>query len=401
MNNRPGYPLSGLLLGCLLLLHSLQMHSQSIIPPYRDTVTAGYTPVTGGMPCGTDLFLAKLRKDPAFLSKEKAMNAAILQRGLMAKASRSMLADYTLPVVFHIINANPSSITDAAVLSALQAMNEAFSASGAFTGGRTDTRIQFCLAKTDPNGGLTSGILRNKTYLGDYDFDMEGSDVTALGRWDPSRYVNIWVVEDIKSEYMQTFECGVWTRLKMGGYASAGGDIVVAGLGTGVLCHETGHYLSLLHTFANQDCANTDCNTSGDMVCDTPPERTITGGYPCGSPPNSCSSDTLSGFATDVPDLPDNFMDYGNGVGCILSFTEGQADRMRNFIASSLTGMIASTVCTAPCTDPLTASFTPDIDFPVIGDMLHLTNTSTGASSYEWLVDGVVMATSTNFTYTV
>lgn len=379
-----------------------RLFSQEPVPFYRDS-SAGFSvpSLSGTMPCGAEILLGRLRQDPLFTVKEKAMNAAILKRTMMTGDMRTMTVDYTLPVVFHIINANPSSVTDAAVVSALQSMNEAFSASGAFTGGRTDTRIQFCLAKTDPGGGKTTGILRTKTYLGDYDYDMEGSDMTSLGRWDPSRYVNIWVVEDIKSEYMQTFECGVWTRLKMGGYASAGGDIVVAGLGIGVLCHETGHYLSLEHTFAARDCANSDCATSGDRVCDTPPEKTITGGYPCGSPTNSCSTDTLSGFATDVPDLPDNFMDYGNGTGCILGFTEGQADRMRNFIATGLAGMMSSTVCTDPCTDVIAAAFTGNIDYPVVGDLLHLTNTSTGAASYEWLVDGVVAATTTDFDYTV
>ncbi len=389
----------------MLLLQLPQPLSAQQVPlRYKDSSSIAYSSFTsGGVACGTDIFLEQRRKDPAFVAKEKAMNNAILIRTLARtpSAARTMTVDYTLPVVFHIINSNPASITDAAVLAALQGMNDAFSASGTFAGGRTDTRIQFCIAKTDPNGGKTTGIVRTKTFLGDYDYDMEGGDVVSLGRWDPSRYVNIWVVQDIKSEYMQTFECGVWTRLKMGGYASAGGDIVVAGLGIGTLCHETGHYLSLDHTFANRDCANFDCNTSGDRVCDTPPETTITGGYPCGSPQNSCSSDTLSGFATDVPDLPDNFMDYGNGIGCILGFTDGQATRMRNFIATSLTGMIASTVCTDPCPDAITASFTTNIDYPIIGDVLHLTNTSTGAVSYEWLVDGVVAATTTDFDYTV
>ncbi|MFT3934686.1 MAG: gliding motility-associated C-terminal domain-containing protein [Chitinophagaceae bacterium] len=401
MKNHPGtlYRRCFFYTWLLLLQLPLLLHAQVQGP--KDSLAASFPFPYGSIPCGTDILLQKQRLDPVFVAKEKAMNNAIRLKSMSGGGARIGAVDYTLPVVFHIINSNPSSITDAAVLAALQGMNDAFSASGTFAGGRTDTRIQFCLSKTDPYGAKTTGIVRTKTYLGDYDYDMEGSDMTALGRWDPSRYVNIWVVEDIKSEYMQTFECGVWTRLKMGGYASAGGDIVVAGLGIGTLCHETGHYLSLLHTFANRDCANYDCTTSGDMVCDTPPETTITGGYPCSSPQNSCSTDTLSGFATDVPDLPDNFMDYGNGSGCILGFTEGQADRMRSFIATSLTGMISSTVCTEPCTDAVVASFTTNIDYPVIGDVLHLTNTSTGATGYQWLVDGVVAATTTDFDYTV
>ncbi|MEO5681478.1 MAG: gliding motility-associated C-terminal domain-containing protein [Chitinophagaceae bacterium] len=389
--------------GCIFLLQlPHRLFSQDFSPAPKDSVTTfSYAAAGTGIACGTDIMLAQQRHDPAFAAREQAMNSAILLRKLVHAGSRTTAVDYTLPVVFHIINKNPSAITDAAVLTALQLMNEAFSATGAFTGGRTDTRIQFCLAKTDPAAGKTSGIVRTKTFLGDYDYDMEAGDMTALGRWDPSKYVNIWVVEDIKSEYMQTFECGVWTRLKMGGYASAGGDIVVAGLGINTLCHETGHYLSLAHTFASRDCANSDCNTSGDRVCDTPPERTITGGYPCASPPNSCSTDTLSGFTVDVPDLPDNFMDYGNGTGCVLGFTEGQAQRMRDFIATGLTGMIGSTVCTEPCTDAITAGFTTNIDYPVIGDVLNLTNVSAGAASYEWLLDGAVVASSTDFTYTV
>ena len=140
-----------------------------------------------GFACGTDIMVARQRLNPAFAAREKAINHAILLHSMASSGARSMAVAYTLPVVFHIINANPSSITDAAVLAALQSMNEAFSATGAFTGGRADTRIQFCLAKTDPNGGKTTGIVRNKSFLGDYDYDMEGGDLLALGRWDPSK----------------------------------------------------------------------------------------------------------------------------------------------------------------------------------------------------------------------
>ncbi|SFD77557.1 gliding motility-associated C-terminal domain-containing protein [Chitinophaga sp. CF118] len=344
--------------------------------------------------CGTDMMLNTWRQDATFVKKEININKAVRRQAARA-------ADYTLPVVFHIINEDPASITDQNILDALDMLNQAYGKTGAFAGARADTRISFCLAKTAPDGGLTTGILRTKSFLTDFDADMEGEKLTALGRWDPTRYLNIWVVSDIKSEFMQSFECGQWTRLKMAGYASAGGEVVVAGLGVDLLAHEVGHYLSLIHTFAAQDCRNDDCTTDGDMVCDTPPDRSIAGGFACSNPENSCNTDTLSGFTTDVPDLPDNFMDYGGGVGCIMSFTDGQGTRMRNFIASSLPGMINSTVCTPPCTSTAVASFTKNIDYPVIGDIVNLTNTSTGATSYEWLVNDVVVATTTDFSYQV
>lgn len=342
-------------------------------------------------PCGADALQELWRKDASFLARERAINNAILQKqyitvpGAPAKAAGLVV----LPVVFHIINENPTAFPDAAVLAALKELNDAYATTGAFTGGRTDTKIQFCLARTAPDGGRTNGIVRTHSYLSDFDNEMEGGDLVALGKWDGSRYINIWVVTDIKSEYMQDFECGKWTRLKMGGYAGAGGDIVVAGLGVGVLAHEMGHYLSLAHTFANRDCKNNDCTKDGDMVCDTPPEKTITGGYACAMPQNSCSTDTLSGFTTDVPDLPDNFMDYGQGTGCILGFTPGQAKRMHDFIDVALPGMLNTTVCNDPCTENITASFTRDIAYPVVGDVVTFTSTSIGGNAYEWLVDGV------------
>ncbi|OQP66311.1 hypothetical protein A3860_12470 [Niastella vici] len=353
-------------------------------------------------PCGSDRFAEQLRKDPAYREKERAINQAILQKHYTTASALAPPAVITLPVVVHIINEDPNAYTDAAVIQAIQSLNEAYSASGAYAGGRTDTRIQFCLAKTAPDGGRTTGILRTYSYLSDFDYDMEGDDLTALGAWDRSRYINIWVVSAIRSEYMQDFSCGSWTRLTMGGYAGAGGDVVVAGLGTDLVAHEMGHYLSLAHTFANRDCKNDNCLTDGDMVCDTPPERTITGGYACSAPQNSCNTDSLSGpFTTDVPDLPDNFMDYGSGTGCILGFTQGQADRMRNFITTALPLMLNSTLCNDPCGAAITAAFTRDKDYPVVGDVVTFTAATGAGQTLQWLVDEVPAGTAQTLQLTV
>ncbi|MFL5743696.1 MAG: M43 family zinc metalloprotease, partial [Niastella sp.] len=350
-------------------------------------------------PCGTDRLLVQLRKDPGFVAREKAMNQALLKKHYLNMLAAPP-AVVTLPVVVHIINEDPTAYTDAAVIQAIQALNDAYSASGTFAGGRTDTRIQFCLAKTAPDGGRTTGIVRTHSYLSDFDYDMEGDELIALNAWDRSRYINIWLVSKIRSEYMQDFSCGSWTRLTMGGYASAGGDVVVSGLGVDLVAHEMGHYLSLAHTFAERDCSNNDCLTDGDMVCDTPPERTISGGG-CSAPQNSCSTDTLSGFTTDVDDLPDNFMDYGSGAGCIMGFTPGQAERMQNFIATSLTGMVNSTVCTDPCGAAVTTAFTRDIDYPVVGDVVTFTATTAAGQTLQWLVDGTPAGTGQTLALTV
>jgi gliding motility-associated-like protein len=231
--------------------------------------------------------------------------------------------------------------------------------------------------------------------------DMEKDKIPELGTWDRSRYVNIWVVDDIRAQSVQDFYCGVWTRRGVAGYASAGGEVVVAGLVTDVMAHEMGHYLSLAHTFAQRDCKNDDCLTDGDMVCDTPPEKTVTGGFACNAPPNSCSTDILSGFTTDVPDLPDNFMDYGLDGNCVMGFTPGQAERMHNFISGALPQMPNSTVCDVPCGPAAAPTITRDIAYPVIGDQVTFTAVTGPNATLQWLVDGTPAGTGQTFKLTV
>lgn len=95
--------------------------------------------------CATDGLLNQLRKQPAFRAKENNMNQQILS------VSGTLGADsYVLPVVFHIINPNPASITDAQVLAAFNDLNDAFAKRGAYAASTgADTKIQFCMAHTD------------------------------------------------------------------------------------------------------------------------------------------------------------------------------------------------------------------------------------------------------------
>ena len=320
--------------------------------------------------------------------------------------SGTAAATYILPVVFHIINPNPAGITDAQVLAALQNLNDAFAMTGAYSASAgADTKIQFCLAQKDPDGGSTTGITRTVSTRGVHlNPVIEDAKLKALNDWDPSRYINIWVVSGIDAENMPSFSCGVWTRLGEAGYATlppGGGvtdGIVVAGIGPGpLLPHEMGHYLGLYHTFEGMNCVNNNCLTDGDKVCDTPPDATTASAPSCGSIQNSCTTDTLSGFTTDMPDMISNFMDYGN-TGCHNAFTEGQAQRMRAAIATQRSGLLQDE-CTKPCGEPSVADFTRDKPNPLPGELVTFTNNATGATNFTWLVDNVPAGSSANFTY--
>ncbi|MEM6376739.1 MAG: gliding motility-associated C-terminal domain-containing protein [Bacteroidota bacterium] len=332
---------------------------------------------------------------------------------------RSANAIRTVPIVFHLIEDVPA-FTDEDIRGAVASLNNAFSHSNRYAGGRdysgdtigVDTRIEFCLPSRAPDGGRTNGIVRWTSDYARMDKDIEDAKLKTMGQWDPRYYMNVWVVTTIENESDASYTGRTWwTRRKIAGYASLPGavigvdartdGVVVSGIGPGLLAHEVGHYLNLLHTFEG-GCKNDDCLADGDMVCDTPPAEESMG---CNMGQNSCNTDTLSNysngiFTRDVTDMVTNFMDYSS---CPLDFTHGQADRMHFALDNYRIDLAPlspdrNEACITPCNDSVNVSFS-------ISDRYFATNTpitfdasGSGIDTYEWYVERLG---GTGFDYTI
>jgi gliding motility-associated-like protein len=349
--------------------------------------------------CATDLFIKNQRGYESYKVSEDKMNEEVRQYALRRDSSNGVI---TLPVVVHIVNLNPSLVSDGSIISAISELNDAYGKTGKYSASvGADTKIRFCLAKKDPNGGISTGITRTTSYFGrSLNPVIEDKRLKNTIQWDPARYINVWYVADMELETVTKFECGKWIRMNGGGYATMPpaspeiDGIVVTAFGS-QLVHEMGHYLGLYHTFEGLNCKNNDCTVDGDKVCDTPPDAYLGSSFSCNQPDNSCGTDTLSGFTKDMPDQIANFMDYGN-ESCHNEFTSGQAQRMVAVINTQRSGLLQDE-CTAPCVANITAGFTRDIFYPLPGNLINYTNISIGTSRYEWLVNDQLAATSINF----
>lgn len=346
--------------------------------------------------CGTDEqhnWLLKNNKEYARLMMNR--------KPMMHKNFRPTATPDTLPVVVHIVYATSvfgtfGNIPDSVVFNMINTLNKAFNETmenGVKIG------LYFKLAQTDPDCHPTNGIVRvdasgDKEYVskgvhfGNYTGGIPHESLAAKSYWDNTKYLNIWVVISFSDPSIAAY--GFYPT----GYKTVLDGIVLNYYSTHVIAHEMGHVFNLAHTFnganGNTCPVNNDCNTDGDMVCDTPPVLQSMGCDPAAI--NPCTN-TAYGISAAY-----NYMSYN---GCWTLFTPMQRERMLDALHTYRSSLLASNTELPPPQAPA-VSIVSDDDDNIIDQNQTITFTPTIANNitvqYHWLKNGFEVSTNPVYT---
>lgn len=244
--------------------------------------------------------------------------------------------DFMIPVVFHILHQNgPENISDAQVHDQIRILNRDYQKKNADTAQVVSAfqdligkpNFGFKLAKIDPNGNCTNGIIRHETATTNW--DANNLSYFAYS-WPRDKYLNIYVVKTINiGAGAYTFLPG--TPIPAAADAIVSHHFLVGSIGTSngsnsrAITHEVGHWFGLSHIWGVSNQPGVVCGD--DQVEDTP----ITKGF------TSCNL-TVANAGVCNPGIAENVQNYMDYAPCKIMFTIGQADRMLGFLTGSLNG---------------------------------------------------------------
>ena len=350
---------------------------------------------TPGRSCGTTenneaMQLELERLNPAYNRNARPAPAAGFQR--------PAVATYRIPVVFHVVHngeavGTGSNISATRIQEQLDRLNvdyaklntDAGSVPAAFQPVHADVQVQFALAQRDPNGLCFDGIDRvDRNAKGwtapPYTNTYCNSTIKPGSFWDPTKYMNFWVVD--LGGGLLGFAQFPDNTANLSGLSASGG----AANTDGVVClysavgnttgaynlgrtatHEVGHYLGLRHIWGDAACGD-------DFVGDTPTQNTSN--YGCPAYPHVTCTNGANG------DQFMNYMDYVDD-GCMLMFSQGQKDRVQAVMGAGTPRRSSLNTSSAL---PPAVTITASTSTPVVcsGSTIFLSGTAPTGYTFSW-----------------
>ena len=269
---------------------------------------------------------------PELIQAETDYNNVLTQQIQNKKQQKSVETVYIIPIVFHVIHQNGAeNISDAQIQDQVNILNRDYRKLNADTSAivagfdtlAADIKIEFRLARIDPDGNCTNGIDRIYSHK-----TNNADDDSKLNQWPRNKYLNVWTVKTIGSAGVAGY---AYYPSAVDGFMYPYDGIIIlsqyiGSIGTGsaytsrALTHEIGHWLNLEHTWGSTNSPEVGCGDDG--VNDTP----MTKGH------LSC----VLMDATCTPGVIENIQNYMEYSYCTNMFTLGQKDRMRAALENSV-----------------------------------------------------------------
>ena len=242
-----------------------------------------------------------------------------------------------IPVVVHIIHDldqnGVANITDNDVHYALEQLNKNINRRAdnmsttpdVFAAVSGSANVEFRLAKIDPNGNHTNGIVRVFSELTEVPVNEAGNNIVkTLSYWNSFSYFNIWVISNFPPQSDGNTLLGYAQFPWSGSMSTDGVAIKASEFKNGrTLTHEAGHWLGLRHVWGDALCGD-------DGVSDTPVAKEENWGVQISDFPhnlNVCEADSINPSG----EMFMNYMDYSPDNVMSL-FTDGQVEIMNEHL---------------------------------------------------------------------
>jgi len=308
--------------------------------------------------CGTydGSYEEQEQKFPAFYQNLERINADLEAdyKSALGKMKHLKIQNgkKIIPVVVHVIhNLGGENLSDAAIQGAIDALNKNINGQSdkllnqlsgnpltpdIFASVLGVANVEFRLAKIDPKGSPTNGILRIQSELTNEPEPRNA--IKGLSYWNSYQYLNIWVLKKFTAQDDGGTLLG-FAQFPSTGLLSTDGVALIAGqmsdVNSTTLTHEVGHWLGLRHIWGDAECGD-------DGVKDTPTHKFSNGSGdnpgPFPSPalfpyhvgfslPSSVNDGCVADSLNPAGEMFMNYMDYTND-NFVTMFSAGQVDVM-------------------------------------------------------------------------